>query len=262
MKFSSIVLAVCTLLAALPAMAEINIVQRPASVVITSVTEETTQTMDEDGNLIGDPIVTVSQPVAKPKRPAALLFFDFRDNINDLAVLVRSDTTRPKMVTPTSYVIATPGTHNVEVLTLNKQTWLWDSARTVVKLGDAPDPGPGPGPEPGDCDAIPNDPYNNLGKAACAATNVLSVASRTKMKDVAAAYRATAEALDNPGSGVLTLNDARNFLSEQFVRAFGEHRADWQLWGAEIAKHSMGVSLDRTNFSTICRTIANGLDPK
>lgn len=247
-------------------LAELSVESQQGVNVVTSITTQITQIQTESGIDIGSPVTRELPPEVKKTGCIGVLAVTSDKDLTDRLTStysVECDTAEVTEVSPYLYTVTKPGTHYIKVTVVSGPPFKWESAIGKVVVGSSPGPNPGPGPEPppdpDDCSKVPEDQFNNLGRAACASKAGLSPGALTKAPEVAKAYLATANALDDPSSGVLTLNDARDFLARGFVNAFGEYSVEWQTWGANIGKHSMGVSLNRTNFADVCRAIAVGL---
>ena len=138
----------------------------------------------------------------------------------------------------------------------------------IIKRGnnpnppDVPDPNnPDVPPSPqNDCSKIPEDRFNNIGKLACRTLSVLPQEARQRYQQkVKEAYLNTAKAVDNPSSGVLTLDDAQEFLRNELTKQLGENKNEWLQWATTVGQHITTLQIDRGSYADLCRAIAGGL---
>lgn len=122
---------------------------------------------------------------------------------------------------------------------------------------DDPDVPPSPS---NDCSKVPEDSFNNIGKLACRSLKEVpeEVRKRTQAK-VKNTYLETAKLLDDPSSGVLTLNDAMDTLTRFTSEALGSDKSKWIPWANELNKHILTLQINRGNYADLCRSIAGGL---
>lgn len=122
---------------------------------------------------------------------------------------------------------------------------------------DDPDVPPSPSD---DCSKVPEDSFGNIGKLACQTLKTVpqDVRQRTQTK-IKQAYLNTAKALDNPSSGVLTLDDATEYLRNELTAQLGSDKDKWLSWATTIGSHILTLQINRGNYADLCRSIAGGL---
>lgn len=138
----------------------------------------------------------------------------------------------------------------------------------IIKRGNNPNPPDVPDPDDpdvppspqNDCSKIPEDRFNNIGKLACRTLSVLSQETRQRYQQkVKEAYLSTAKVMDNPNSGILTLNDGMKYLTDQLNKELGDNKEDWVRWATAVGLHIADLQIDRSSYADLCRAIAGGL---
>lgn len=124
-----------------------------------------------------------------------------------------------------------------------------------------PDPGPNP-PQPDgrDCSKVPEDRFGNIGKLACQSMSLVSQEDSQRYTPlVREAYLKTAEAMKNPSSGVLSLDDGTKFLADRLKEVFPAGPQSWSKWAEKMNAHIKTQTITRIDFGPMCASIAEGL---
>lgn len=126
-----------------------------------------------------------------------------------------------------------------------------------------PNPEPNPNPTPPevrDCSSVPTDRFGNIGKLACQSLSVVSQEDNQRYRLlVRDAYIKTAEAMKNPSSGVLSLDDGTKYLSTQLNSIFPDGPQSWSKWAEKMNAHMKTQTITRIDFGPMCVSIAEGL---
>jgi hypothetical protein len=153
-----LMLAVLLLIPSL-AFADLSVsVKKAKSSVVTETTtiaNVISQTTTEDGDAIGEAVVTPGTPSTTKTsvdKPVAVLIVKTDRPVGELLIRAKSKTCKPVQIEPGIYTVSEAGSHEVEFMAIGQNPLSWDEATVVVAVSPGPGPtppGPGPSPTPG-----------------------------------------------------------------------------------------------------------------
>jgi hypothetical protein len=132
----------------------VSVKKAKSSVITETVTTASTiaQVTTEDGDLIGEPVVTPGTPTTTKTsvdKPVAVLIVKTDRPVSDLLIRAKSKTCKPIQIEPGIYTVSEAGSHEVEFMAIGQNPLSWDEATVVVAVNPGPGPTPpGPGPSP------------------------------------------------------------------------------------------------------------------
>ena len=126
-----------------------------------------------------------------------------------------------------------------------------------------PNPTPNPNPNPPDardCSNVLEDRFGNIGKLACQSLVLVTQEDNQRYRQlVREAYLKTAEAMKDPSSGVISLDDGTKYLSDQLNNVFPNGPQSWSKWADKMNSHMKTQTITRIDFGPMCVSIAEGL---
>lgn len=137
-------LALCLFLVPSLLFADLTVTTKQAQTKSAAVTQTTTQVETLDGDKIGDPVLTVSNPVEQPAAPAVVVFLKSDRDLEKSLVKIKCRTAEAILIETGVFVVTTPGTHELDVNVISEQPLQWDDQLITITVGTTPEEPPPP----------------------------------------------------------------------------------------------------------------------
>lgn len=198
------------LLLSTPCFADLNVAVKQLITTETVTPTIVTQLTLEDGTTIGEPIVAYGEPTVKEGGYASLLLLVSDRDLTDpktTYVRIKCKTAVVKKYSPDSYIVSTPGKHEVEIMVIGLDPLFIEEITTTVINGEPIPPEPIPLPVP----PVPEDEFDNIGQRVAEWSAGIAGA-----KKAASVYRTTANLLSSDPTQ--TINSASAYLVDELKK--------------------------------------------